>query len=70
MEKTSIRSTGVIGTLLLPAHADERMVGAECFADIGGWVADQQSMDQMGFPCLLAHGLGQSVKDAQPKVSS
>ena len=37
---------------------------AESFADVGGWVTDQQAMDQMGSPVLLAHGLGIPVKDA------
>ena len=37
---------------------------AEQFADFGGWDLDQQSMDQMGSPYLLAHGLGVPVKDA------
>jgi len=39
-------------------------VEAEQFADPGGWDLDQQSMDQMGSPYLLAHGLGVPVKDA------
>lgn len=38
---------------------------AENFADRGGWVVDQQSMDVMGSPYLLAHGLGIPVKDAE-----
>ena len=37
---------------------------AEQFADLGGWDLDQQSMEQMGSPYLLAHGLGVPVKDA------
>lgn len=37
---------------------------AEQFADLGGWDIDQQSMDVMGSPYLLAHGLGVPVKDA------
>jgi len=37
---------------------------AEQFADFGGWDVDQQSMEQMGSPYLLAHGLGVPVKDA------
>lgn len=37
---------------------------AEGFSDHGGWELDQQSMDQMGSPYLLAHGLGIPVKDA------
>ena len=41
---------------------------AEAFADPGGWVVDQQSMDQMGSPYLLAHGLGTPVRDAATTV--
>ncbi len=37
---------------------------AEGFDDLGGWDLDQQSMDQMGSPYLLAHGLGVPVRDA------
>ena len=41
---------------------------SEGFADFGGWELDQQSMDQMGSPYLLAHGLGIPVEDAVTKV--
>jgi len=41
---------------------------AEGFADFGGWQLDQQSMDQMGSPYLLAHGLGIPVDDAVTQV--
>jgi len=44
------------------------LVEAESFGDIGGWVIDQQFMDQMGSPFLLAHGLGEPVEDAVTKV--
>ena len=43
-------------------------VEAEGFDDRGGWELDQQSMDQMGSPYLLAHGLGIAVKDAVTDV--
>jgi hypothetical protein len=45
------------------------LVEAEAFDDPGGWVVDQQSMDQMGSPYLLAHGLGVPAKDAVTAVS-
>lgn len=41
---------------------------AEGFDNLGGWDGDQQSMDQMGSPYLLAHGLGTPVKDATTKA--
>ncbi|MBI3944410.1 MAG: FAD-dependent oxidoreductase [Armatimonadetes bacterium] len=40
------------------------LIEAESFADRGGWEIDQQAMDQMGSPFLLAHGLGVPVADA------
>ncbi len=45
------------------------LVEAEGFADRGGWVIDQQAMDQMGSPYLLAHGLGVPVADAVTTVA-
>jgi hypothetical protein len=44
------------------------LIEAESFSEKGGWVIDQQWMDQMGSPYLLAHGLGTPVKDAETKV--
>lgn len=44
------------------------LVEAESFADTGGWVTDQQFMDFMGSPMLLAHGLGVPVQDAVTEV--
>lgn len=44
------------------------LVEAEAFDDVGGWVVDQQFMDQMGSPYLLAHGLGVPVPDAVATV--
>lgn len=44
------------------------LVEAESFQNLGGWVIDQQFMDQMGSPFLLAHGLGKPVADAITRV--
>lgn len=52
-----------------PAFARTILVEAESFSDPGGWVVDQQSMDQMGSPYLLAHGMGVPVKDATTSVT-
>jgi hypothetical protein len=46
------------------------LVEAEGFAQHGGWVVDQQFMDEMGSPYLLAHGLGTPVKDATTTVEA
>lgn len=50
------------------SSAQTVLVEAESFQDHGGWVVDQQSMDQMGSPFLLAHGLGTPVDDATTVV--
>lgn len=44
------------------------LLEAEAFADRGGWVIDQQAMDVIGSPYLLAHGLGVPVADATTTV--
>jgi len=50
------------------AASDNVLVEAEQFEQTGGWVVDQQFMDQMGSPFLLAHGLGEPVRDAETTV--
>ncbi|MDD6253571.1 MAG: FAD-dependent oxidoreductase [Bacteroidales bacterium] len=39
-------------------------IETESFSDKGGWSVDQQFMDLMGSPYLIAHGLGKPVADA------
>ncbi len=51
-------------SIVSTASADTVLLEAESFEDPGGWVIDQQFMDQMGSPYLLAHGLGEPVNDA------
>ena len=46
----------------LVAVAEELLIEAESFSQRGGWVLDQQFMDQMGSPYLMAHGMGTSVR--------
>jgi len=50
------------------AAAQDIFIEAESFCNKGGWVVDQQFMDQMGSPYLLAHGMGQPVADAYTDV--
>jgi len=50
------------------AVGDCVLVEAERFSARGGWVVDQQFMEQMGSPFLLAHGLGRPVVDAKTTV--
>lgn len=45
------------------------LVEAESFDRRGGWVLDQQFMDQMGSPFLMAHGMGRPVEDASTSVA-
>jgi hypothetical protein len=53
----------------LPALAAQVLVEAESFKDHGGWVLDTQFVESMGSPYLLAHGLGEPVKDATTTVT-
>lgn len=68
-----ITAAGVSILVLLSAsmaiYAQTVLVEAESFADLGGWVIDQQAIEQMGSPYLLAHGLGERVKDANTTVT-
>lgn len=51
-----------------PSSDEFLFLEAEGFDNRGGWELDQQSMDQMGSPYLLAHGLGIAVEDAVTDV--
>ncbi len=57
-----------IFALAAQAHAQQVLVEAESFGDHGGWSLDTQFIREMGSPYLLAHGLGQPVKDATTTV--
>ncbi len=48
--------------------ANKILVEAESFQNPGGWSLDTQFIEIMGSPYLLAHGLGQPVKDATTTV--
>ncbi|MEZ6042057.1 MAG: FAD-dependent oxidoreductase [Planctomycetaceae bacterium] len=45
------------------------LVEAESFTHPGGWKLDTQFIREMGSPYMLAHGLGQPVKDANTTVT-
>jgi hypothetical protein len=51
------------------ARAAEVLAEAEGFRDYGKWVVDQQFIDIMGSPYLLAHGLGKPVDNAKTEVA-
>ncbi len=42
---------------------------AERFSSKGGWVTDQQFMNRMGSPYLMAHGMGKPVEDASTTLT-
>jgi len=44
-------------------------IEAESFDILGGWVIDQQSINQMGSSYIMAHGMGIPVADAKTKLS-
>lgn len=50
------------------ADANSVLVEAEHFNDYGGWSLDTQFVQIMGSQYLLAHGMGQPVKDATTTV--
>lgn len=52
----------------LQTRAASVWLEAENFTNKGGWVVDQQFMDLMGSPYLMAHGMGVPVEDASAKV--
>ncbi len=58
---------GLVG-MVSAAGAAEVLVEAEGFDRTGGWVIDQQFMDVMGSPYLLAHGMGRPVQPARTQA--
>ncbi len=57
-----------IAWLARPLAAANIWIEAESFQEKGGWLVDQQMIEGMGSPYLIAHGLGTPVKDALTKV--
>ncbi len=62
-------SVAVMVLLAAPVSAQSLLVEAEAFRYAGGWVTDQQSMEQVGSAYLLAHGMGVPVADAKTEVT-
>lgn len=61
-------TTFIVTLALHVSFAADVLVEAESFTDKGGWAVDQQFMDLMGSPYLLAHGMGTPVADASTRV--
>lgn len=59
-----------LACLIYACHADaaDMLIEAESFSVKGGWKIDQQFMDVMGSPYLIAHGMGIPVADATQNV--
>jgi hypothetical protein len=57
----------LIAVILLSCKKEkhEVLIEAESFKEKGGWVVDPQFVEQMGSPYLLAHGLGNPVRNAK-----
>lgn len=51
------------------ARAENVLVEAESFQSYGGWSLDTQFIHIMGSPYLIAHGMGEPVKDAETTVA-
>ena len=63
---TTILSIGCTSTTTQKNNNNSKLIflEAESFDNHGGWMLDQQFMDLMGSPYLLAHGMGKPVNDA------
>ncbi len=65
----AVLALAALGVAPATRAADRVLVEAEAFASPGGWSLDTQFIDLMGSPYLIAHGLGQPVKDATTTVT-
>ncbi len=45
------------------------LIEAESFIDKGGWVVDQQFVEQMGSSYIMAHGMGVPVSNASTQIT-
>jgi hypothetical protein len=53
---------------LLAGCKQEILVECESFENHGGWVVDPQFVEQMGSPYLMAHGMGEPVRNASTTI--
>lgn len=68
MKKILFTTIMLLAFICMQAKNSIVLVEAESFAQKGGWVIDQQSMDVMGSPYLMAHGMGVPVEDATTEL--
>ena len=74
MKKEKIFNLLVIGFLifanaLCAKNKETILIEAESFTEKGGWVIDQQFINEMGSPYLMAHGMGRPVVNAKTTVN-
>ena len=68
MKKLFLTAASMIIGLAAMA-ASPVFIETESFTNKGGWSVDQQFMDLMGSPYLIAHGMGKPVADASTTFS-
>lgn len=66
MKILSLLAAALIG---ISGHNGEVLIETESFTEAGGWKIDQQFMDVMGSPYMIAHGAGVPVEDARTEVT-
>ncbi len=62
-------AAGLLAAAWTAGAAPTVLVEAERFANIGGWKVDAMSVEQMGSPYVIAHGLGTPVTNAATTVA-
>lgn len=60
---------GILAYMPGSAQLNSVLLETESFSNKGGWVIDQQSIDVIGSPYLMAHGMGTPVTDASTSVN-
>jgi len=68
MNRTCLVSLLICFCISFIAKSQSVFIEAESFTNVGGWVIDQQSIDQIGSSYLLAHGLGVPCEDAVSEI--
>lgn len=58
----------LISLTVFSKNSNSLWLETESFKHKGGWVIDQQSMEVIGSPYLMAHGMGKPVKDASTSI--
>ena len=62
------RNVALLLLFMVAGCQHEVFLECESFENKGGWVVDPQFVEQMGSPYLMAHGMGEPVKNASTTV--